>query len=201
MHHIHRTKAFVLKSYPIKEADKNLILLTEDLGVIHATAMAARKGESKMRQSVQDFSSINAAVVSGRAGWRMTNVAFVNNFYQDIKNETLRESLCRIFTLIERLVAGEDSDPELFKIVEEFVDFARSKEELLIKNADIESFEIIFTARILNHLGYFVASGFSEYVNDQISLDTVISLSETASEDIKAELIKEINRAIRDSDL
>jgi recombinational DNA repair protein (RecF pathway) len=189
MHHIHRTKAFVINSYPIKEADKQLILLTRDFGLIRAIAMAARKSESKMRQSLQNYSECDVALVSGRTGWRLTNVAFIKNFYYDIKNTELRNALCRVFALIERMIVGEDPDPGFFEIIEDAVATACSKEELMSDKNEVKRFEAILNAQIMAHLGYLNKEDFKN----------IESKYKTPKE--VAKLIKEINQAIQESNL
>ena len=137
MHHIHRTQAFVLKSFPIKEADRSVILLTENLGVILAIAQGSRKMESKMRQSIQDFSLLNVALVSGRTGWRLINAGFIKNFYKNLSNEKLRESICKVFNLINRLVAGEMEDETIFRKLLAFVNFADKNEKKILKKIKV----------------------------------------------------------------
>jgi recombinational DNA repair protein (RecF pathway) len=201
MHHIHRTKAFVVKSYPAKEADKSLLLLTEEMGMIRAISQGSRKAESKMRQSIQDYSLLDAALVSGRAGWRLVNAAPVESFYKNISNKDLKNSICRQFSLINRLVAGEDGDPRTFPVVNSFVTFAMSKEEIVSTTDElVKTFEILFTASVLNALGYLAEGSFDSYIYDDVSVENIKKLS---GEDIKVreKLVAEINRAIRDSSL
>jgi DNA repair protein RecO len=201
MHHIHRTKAFVLKSFQTKEADSSVVLLTENLGVVRAVAQGARKMESKMRQSIQDFSVVNVALVSGRTGWRLVNAGFINNFYTDIKNKNLRESVCKVFNLINRLIAGEMEDKKIFDESLSFVDFAINNQENFLDDSEITSFEVIFSARILYYLGYLKTSENIEiYLNSHISIESIRNLNKNVGVSQKS-LVVEINRAIRDSHL
>lgn len=205
MHHIHRTKAFVIGSSPFSEADKQLFLLTRELGFVRAIAQGSRKQESKMRQSVQDYSLVDAALVSGRAGWRLVNAAPMNNFYREIKNSDLREALCRVFSLINRLIAGEVPDVDFFDLIDNFVDFASAKEELLSNREIVDNFETILNARILNLLGYLNIENFENYISEDMSISLLeqFSVEKTSDKDelFKNVLIKEINNGIRDSNL
>ncbi len=201
MHHIHRTKAFVLKSFQTKEADSRVVLLTENLGVVRAVAQGARKMESKMRQSIQDFSIVNVALVSGRTGWRLVNAGFINNFYTDIKNKNLQESVCKVFNLINRLTAGEMEDKKIFDESLSFVDFAINNQENFLDDSEITSFEILFLARILYHLGYLKTSENIEiYLSSEINFESIKNLNKNVGISQK-NLVVEINRAIRDSHL
>jgi len=200
MHHIHRTKAFVLKTLPIKEADTQIVLLTEDFGVIKAVAQGSRKIESKMRQSIQDYSLVNVALVSGRIGWRLVNAVFIKNFSKNIEGQGLKESIYKIFSLIDRLIVDELEDREVFEIVSEFVDFAETEQNSLTNIESMSSFEAIFLAKILNNLGYLVPDGLENYLKSPISLELIQSLNSGQNVD-RGEFVKEINRAIRDSNL
>ncbi len=201
MHHIHRTKAFVLKNYASKEADGNIVLLTENFGLIYAMAQGSRKMESKMRQSIQDFSRIDAALVSGRSGWRMVNVLFINNFYTDIKIMPLRESVCKVFGLIGRLIAGEMEDREIFEKVSEFVNFATKNQNELSAAAMVGSFEVIFLANILDILGYLKKTEETDrYLRRPPTLELIGDLANSSSRTNK-KLVVEIDRAIKDSHL
>lgn len=211
MHHIHRTKAFVIGSVPFSESDKQLFLLTEELGLVRATAQGSRKQESRMRQSIQDYSFLDAALVAGRAGWRLVNAAAISpatNFYLEIgdKNKKLRDAVCRVFSLIERLVAGEESDPQLFRIVQGFVEFSVLEQEFLISNKWVREFEVIFNAHILNLLGYLDISGFDKYIinsPEEITSKLASLLEELDNQDVSLQkkMIKEINSAIKHSNL
>jgi len=198
MHHIYKTKAFVLKSWPVKEANKNLVLLTEDLGVLHASVQGARKIESKMRQSIQDYSLIQVALISGRAGWKMINVSFISNFYTDIGSD-LSSILIQIFSLIQRLVAGEMEDRNLFILIHEIVNFA-VKNSNKLTSEDVKSFEAISISKILLILGYFEEEKAPHYLQNKISTGIIKDLNSSKNISRK-KLIIEINKSISESAL
>ncbi|HRY30879.1 MAG TPA: DNA repair protein RecO [Candidatus Paceibacterota bacterium] len=201
MHHIHRTKAFVLKNIPIREADSHVVLFAEKFGLIYAVALGARKMESKMRQSIQNFSLLEAALVAGRSGWRLVNAKFVNNFYSDIKNEPLKKSLCKIFNLIARLVVDETEDHRIFGETLSLVNWALENQDKISRETDILSFETIFLSRILNLLGYLSVDEDTKLVlNNPIGLDLINKLTD-AADSLRKRIINEINRAVRDSHL
>lgn len=204
MHHIHRTRAYVLKSIPFKEADKQLHLLTEDLGLVRAVAQGSRKLESKMRQSVQDFSLINAALVSGRTGWRLVNVSFEKNFYSSIQSSDWREALNKVFSLIDRLVAGEMPDKLLFQTVANFVESAEKislREEFAGDRKAISTLETIFVSRILNILGYFDHPDARKILSEEIDADFLLSVAKGKAGMSLSTLTRLVNESIRDSNL
>ena len=58
MHHIYTTKAIIIKSLPLGEANKIYFLLTKDLGFIKASAQGVRLDKSKLKGHLEDFSAI-----------------------------------------------------------------------------------------------------------------------------------------------
>ncbi|HMP67528.1 MAG TPA: recombination protein O N-terminal domain-containing protein [Candidatus Paceibacterota bacterium] len=199
MHHIHRTKAFVLRNISTKESDAQLILLTAEMGTIRAIVQGSRKTESKHRQTVQTYSLIDVALVSGRTGWRVVNANFIYNFFYEIKNFELRENICKTINLVDRLIAGELEDAKLFLLTKDFIDFAILNQEK-ITHKKILLFELIFTARILNILGYFDEQNFKKNIIEPISLE-LIELLQSEDEKYIKNLTIEINSSLRDSNL
>ena len=66
MHHIYTTKAIIIRSIPIGEANKYYFLLTEDLGFIRATAQGVRLDKSKLKGHLQDFCFVEISLVKGK---------------------------------------------------------------------------------------------------------------------------------------
>jgi len=125
MHHIHLTKSFVLSSFPFGEAGKVLNLLSKDFGVIRVNAQATRKSNSKLRQSIQNYSLTEVALVYGKKGWILTNARIIENSYYEIYNRDENNlgkirTLTRIFSLIERMIPYEQKDDHtegLFELI------------------------------------------------------------------------------------
>ena len=226
MHHIYKTRAIILNSQPIKEADKQLVLLTQDFGLIKAIAQGTRKNESKLRQSIQNFSISNIALVKGKVGWRLTNAQIDYQISAKITDQKLFKSIIRVFNLIERLVLGE-SDDEIFQITMEFIEFAQSfndkktiqssinnsEHSMQLTDTDVDfktpekitkltidkikTFETIFVIKILNKLGYIDSAKNHQILTQKISLEIIDSIDENQ----RKELNKNINQSIRQSGL
>ena len=200
MHHIHRTKAYVLKNLPLRENDSQLFLLTKDFGLIRAIAQGSKKMESKMRQSIQDYSLVEVALISGRNGWKLVNTAFVNSFFNSISGDSLKKTICKVLQLTNRMIVDELPDSEIFNTVNNFIEFAEENEEFLEIRKNQISFEAIFTARILNRLGYLNLDSALLYLKDDLSLHLIEKLINGEEIDLR-DLAAEINRSIHDSGL
>lgn len=185
MHHIHRTQAFILNSFPFGEADKQLLLLTEEYGLIRVKARGIRKKESKLRQSVQEYSLCDVALVHGKGGWILTNASFIFNILAKVRSEELRISIARVLDLVSRMAVDEEPEDHIYEIVFRFVNMAMEKGDL-----KYEIFEIIFLLNILSRLGYVDSKSFED-IDDLNSFD----------EKQQKEMIEMINRGIRESGL
>ena len=126
-YHIYTTKGIVLSERPIKEADRLYSILTRDFGLVRAHAIGVRKSVSKLRGSLEPVSLSTVSLVRGKEFWRLTSAELI---------KSLKKS--KPLELLEKLVVGEASHPELFDAVEKY----------------IESDETTLVSQILYHLGY-----------------------------------------------
>lgn len=151
MHHIYTTKAIIIKSAPVGEANKYYFLLTEDLGFIRASAQSVRSDKSKLKGHLQDFCMVSISLVKGKDIWRITSVETIEcgNF---LKETNKLIAIKNIFSLLLRLLHGEEKNETLFNSVESFYNFLL-KNKLVLQ--DIKNLETITVLRILYHLGYF----------------------------------------------
>jgi DNA repair protein RecO (recombination protein O) len=197
MHQIRHTKAFVLRSYQSREADRLISLFTEEFGLIRAVAAGVRYEKSKLRFSLQEFSFSEISLVHGRGGWRITGANQIKNFYEPAKKET-SALIARTFLLLSRLLAGEEPNEELFEIVDNAIKYVSGTDFDASDKDKVFDVECIIVLRILNNLGY-VGS------NKNLNFYTIgNSLNNKFVEDMKKErqiALREINRALHDSQL
>lgn len=187
MHHIHRTKAYVLKNLPMRDYDSRLILLTQDFGLIRVIAVGTKRQNSKLKSSIQEYSEIDVALVLGKSGWRLVNANFIKNFFYEIEDMETKKSICRVLGIIERFFLGESNEHnEIFEIVKNYINFSYNNIILSV------NFEIIFIAKILESFGYLDLQKFN------LPSDVLVpDISPLVSEKIQLE----INRSIYDSGL
>jgi DNA repair protein RecO len=200
MHHIYKTPAIILNSRDMKEADKQLVLLTQDFGLIRAIAQGTRKTESKLRPSIQDYSFTEVALVNGRTGWRLTNAKIDFSISAKIENKKLLKSFAQSLNLIERLVLGESEDG-LFEIVIKFAQFYIEYQQQILHTDQIKNLESIFVLNILESLGYVDDNKTPEIVKKEITQKLSIDLINSIEESRRKELNKIINQSIRESGL
>lgn len=194
MHHIYTTKAIIIKSVPIGEANKYYFLLTEDLGFVRASAQSVRLEKSKLKGHLQDFCFIEVSLVKGKDIWRIIGVETIQSGYF-INNINKLVAIKNIFSLLLRLLHGEEKNELLFNSIKSFYDFLL-KDELSQNN--IKNLETITVLRILYHLGYFKKSfDLADYVmNDKLSIE-ILDLFESKNKIA----ILDINNALNETHL
>lgn len=122
-HHIYQTKAFIIDSVDVGEANKLLTLFTADLGLILVSVQGVRLMKSKLRQSVQDLSFSKVALVRGKEHWRLTSADKLISLYDKRVPLYIRRFMSSTLQFIKRLTAGEAKHEELFDLVSKLFTF------------------------------------------------------------------------------
>lgn len=149
-YHVYTTEALVLSARNIGEANRFFLLFTRDLGLVRATAQGIRKEISKLRYGLQQFSLSNMSLVKGKDVFRITSTKPTDNFYFSLPLEK-REVSVRIFSLLRRLIQGQEPNKDLFDTVLAGMEFLRDTE---LDQKEILDFERVLVFRILDNLGY-----------------------------------------------
>jgi len=145
-YHIYTTRGVVLSERPVREADRIYTIMTRDLGLVQATALGVRKEASKLRGALEPFVLSKISLVRGKEHWRITSA-------ECIRSISPTPAIARPLVLLEKLVRGEASHPELFDAVEDALLFYPEHGRGTPEPYD-EMFEIRLVSRVLFHLGY-----------------------------------------------
>lgn len=196
MHNIYTTEGFILKSMPFGEANRYFLIFTKDFGLIRATAQGVRLLKSKLRYSLVDNSLVTLSVVRGKDLWRITSAQSRTSAHEAFKNRPKEFTLInRVFSLVLRLVHGEEKNERLFTDLHEAVSFLNQN---TLSAIQLHNFECILALRLLFDLGYLSGVGdFENFVSSsEFNLDLISSL-----DDIKGKAIGEINKSLKASQL
>jgi DNA repair protein RecO len=192
-YHIYTTEGIILKRTPFGEANILLSVLTEDLGLIIASARSARLAVSKLRPALQEYSLVSISCVKGKGGWKVTNVAGSGNLYYDLP-EYSHLVLANISQILLKMITGEDPHPEIYKLVRFGLGYLKD-----INKDDIHNLETLLVLRILFELGY---------VAKTVEVDKFLETPYIWSAELllgvskeKTQLIATINKALKASHL
>jgi DNA repair protein RecO len=192
-YHVYSTKGVILGSFASREADRVYSILTEELGLVRARARSVRAIQSKLRGALEPFSLSVVSLVRGKDSWRITGATLIDRLSEEKLGKPGLVAFGRIFSLIDKLVAGEEAHKELLMVIEEGLQYVYSHKN----EAKAETLEILLVLRLLHELGYV-----SGYEVDKRFLEEIYSseLLAAAHADRK-KLIDVINQGIHSSDL
>ncbi len=194
MHHIYTTNAIIIKSAPIGEANKYYFLITQDLGFVKASAQGVRLDKSKLKGHLQNYSLVKISLVKGKVVWRIVGVETVERG-DFLKNTNKLIAINNVFSLLLRLLHGEEKNEMLFKCIESFYIFLHNNE---ISLENIKNLETITVLRILYNLGYFKKSfDLENFVKDNELSIGILNLFESK----KKMAILDINNALNETHL
>jgi len=195
-HHIYQTRGFVLGSGNFGEANQSFRILTKDLGLISASAQGVRFLKSKLRYAIHDFSYCDISLVRGKEFWRLTGVSKHLDLYEEFRGrQDIFLLFARIFSLLLRLLPGEEKNENLFQYLEEAVLFAQSKN---LEPKLVSYFEYILVLRVLFCLGYLGSSpDTSMFVESPYWSEELL----LKMENLTPKILSEINRSLRESQL
>jgi DNA repair protein RecO (recombination protein O) len=199
MHYIYRTEAIVLSSRPSGDSGKYLTVLSKDYGVLKIDAAAVRKSDSKLRQSIQDYSVADISFVRGKTGNKLVNALFIANFFYDINNFKPLKGLSRIFRLIEKMIVDEEKDESVYDLLIETARILETSPEH--SDEFLKALEVVVVYKILSRLGYISEEGEYEFiVSEKIGQDLIGKVEKIPTKD-RENLIRLINQAINESHL
>jgi DNA repair protein RecO (recombination protein O) len=144
---VYHTKAIVLKNRNLGEADRILLLLSEDSGKIEAVVKGARRQHSRFIGNTLPFNYLDLMLFTGKNLDQVSQAELIHPF------TTLREDLVKMayasfwVELTDGFIPESEGHGEVFRfLLAAFITLERSV------NPDL--LNLAFEARLLNYLGY-----------------------------------------------
>jgi DNA repair protein RecO len=192
-YHLYNTRGFILRSANIGEANKLFFIFTEKMGLLGASAQSVRKITSKLRYALHDFSLARVSLIRGKTSWRLTDAEEILSFSPAKEGEKAKV-FAGILFLVRRLVHGEEENKKLFSVLLNASSFL--KKENLAPD-EMKRLETLVVLKILAELGYVGGNKtLAPFVSESLS-KTLLSAFEPA----RKEALREINRALEESQL
>lgn len=163
-YHVYTTKGIVLSLRPVKEVDKLAIILTKDLGLVHASVRGVRRSGSKVVNMLGELALVKVSLIKGKRSWRVTTVTLIESPSTLLKNEREKlKALYRVSDFLSKLMRGEEKQTEVFDALEEAL-LALSKGE--VSEDDLEAWELQVVSKLLSHLGYLSENSVPKDLSD-----------------------------------
>lgn len=208
-YHTYNTLGLVLGSAPSGEASRYVYVFTKDLGLVGAHAQNARNINSKLRYALDAPARSQVSLVRGKNMWRLVSAIPDKRFYSVFRENPEKQQLCaRTFSLIKKLLAGEESNPELFSAINEFLDFVAMEGKSRVGGdlvgerndacLDLKDIEAILVLRILHFLGYIPENDLTRQFAHSAGWNSEIVSAMTPR---RREAIRIINESMRETGL
>ena len=149
MHDVISTRGIVLGKRTAGEANILLSLLTEDLGVVRASARSARLERSKLRYGLETLTFGRFSLVRGKHEWKMTGTHDLSRPFLRA-GTAQRKTAGRIGRLLLRLIQGEEPVRDLFAVISEGLSYIAQE----VDPDHLPYIEAVLVLRILAQLGY-----------------------------------------------
>ncbi len=118
----YRDRGIVLRTRPLRDADRHYVIYTEEHGKIVVLAKGSRRGKSKMSSHLASFGIVDVMIAKGRVIDRLAGVSLVRP-HQTLLTSLAKTALAQSFLLaVDALVKREFPDERIFLLTQEFLD-------------------------------------------------------------------------------
>ena len=107
-----KVKALVLGGTNVKEKDKLITLFTLENGKISASMKGVRGDKAKLKSAKEPFCFGDFIIEEGKAGYIITTVDIIDNFFELTKNIDKYYEGCAILDIVNKIAI--EPDPKLF---------------------------------------------------------------------------------------
>lgn len=155
------TRGVVVARKAAGEGSVRVLIYTEELGLVHASAKSAREERSKLRPHLLPGTRGTYSLVKGKAEWRVTGAHGCRNTYYETPERAAHSCAARVFALVRQFVHGEGKDEGLFSALWEFLHSLPT-----LAAEDVRIAEYVAVLRILAALGYVAQTdGVEEFMS------------------------------------
>lgn len=154
---IFKTEGIVLRSDPVREADRRYRILTRTHGKIEVLGRGARKGKAKLSAHLEPFAVVELEVVRGRQQSTVIGVErkiWFTNIHRSLEARLLAQST---LNFVDRCTRELDLDAYLYDELLSFLNFLNSVE--IVKPLRGTYVAGGFLLRLLSHIGYELELG------------------------------------------
>lgn len=145
------TECIVLRSYDLADADKIVVLLTADHGIVRAVAKGAKRLKSKFGSGLEPLSRVNVAYFQKetRELVDLDKAEVIESAFVLVSSPEILTGFSYLIDILISCVPAEDPDPALFRMVNASLAAVRKHPE------SIDAVSLYFEAWLLRLGGFF----------------------------------------------
>jgi DNA repair protein RecO (recombination protein O) len=128
------TESLVLKSYNLAEADRIVVLLTRDHGVVRGVAKGAKRLKSKFGSGLEPFSVVRASYFEkeGQELVSIQRVDLVQSNFTAASNPDFLQKFSYLCELLITFSPPKDPNETLYRMVKACIETAAAQSEMLL---------------------------------------------------------------------
>jgi recombinational DNA repair protein (RecF pathway) len=128
---VYNTSAFVIDSWPYREASRRFYLYTKKLGRVLARAKSVRKISAKLQGGLQVGAKTDVELVCGKSGWRVVGVTPETHYLLGELGPRRRQ-VFQLLRLFARLVPKRQKNVRIFYLLSAGLASASSRKKPVI---------------------------------------------------------------------
>lgn len=117
LHHTYRDVGVILRTYKLREADRIVVVLTEDNGKVRAVARGVRKTTSKFGARLEPMSHVSLQLVRGRDLDSITQADSVEPLTPLFGNLDRTSQGLAALEAVDQLALEREGSPELYRML------------------------------------------------------------------------------------
>lgn len=123
---------FIIKSQDLGEADLLLTFFSQQQGKVRAVVKSAKKMTSKLSGNLQPFNLIEVTLVGNGGLPKIIGANPINKYPAIIASQSSMQALLAMQELVQRALADEQANPELFEIYQNTLQKLQTADESTI---------------------------------------------------------------------
>ena len=171
---LHKTEAFLLRTYALKEADKICVFLTRDQGKVRGVAHGARKIRSRFGSSLEPFTEVTLSYFQ-KEGRELVSVSgcdiLRSHFERAARDVETASAFSYMAELLTEFLPEHEPNERLYRLVLAILDAVEAEE------GDLAQILRYFESWLLKLVGFFPDTSRCAVCDETISPDDTVFLS------------------------
>jgi DNA repair protein RecO (recombination protein O) len=171
---IHKTEAFVLRTYALKEADKICVFLTKDQGKVRGVAHGARKLRSRFGSALEPFTEVAISYFQ-KEGRELVSVSTCDilrsHFERGARDVETASAFSYLAELLTEFLPEHEANEQLYRLV------LATLEAIEREDHDLSQILRYFESWLLKLVGFFPDTSHCAVCDETISTDESVFLT------------------------
>jgi DNA repair protein RecO (recombination protein O) len=171
---VHKTEAFVLRTYALKEADKICVFLTKDQGKVRGVAHGARRLRSRFGSALEPFTEVALSYFQ-KEGRELVSVSTCDilrsHFERGARDVETASAFSYLSELLTEFLPEHEANEQLYRLVRATLEAIEGEEH------DLSQILRYFESWLLRLVGFFPDTSRCAVCDEGVSTDEALFLT------------------------